>query len=156
MLIRQIVKVASTSSAIALLCAAALLAVPAPVQATDVAWHSTSTLKEEGPPWRREGTAVFKTGEKVSLVANGTSDALEKGVRPYQGKYVYRFDDGSTITTQVAGRTDIFTGAGSGTGEFVNGTGRFEGITGKVSCVSQASGEVSEADCVGSYSLPNK
>ena len=35
-------------------------------------------------------------------------------------------------------------------------TGRFQGITGKVTFVGQLSSSVSEKDWVGSYSLPNK
>ena len=140
----------------------ALVAAPTPLQATDVAWHAASTLKDEsqtdeGPRWKREGTAIFKTGERASLVSNGTSDALsEIGVRTYKAQYLLRFDDGSTITIQGAGRTDLTTGRGAGSGEFVNGTGRFEGISGKVTFFGRASGEVSEGDWVGSYTLPAK
>jgi hypothetical protein len=154
MFIRQIFKVASASTVIGFFCLAAMVAMPASVKATDIAWHLTSTLTDEGPPWKREGTAVFKTGENASLVANGTSDAPDKGVRSWKGQYVLRFEDGSTITTRVSGKTDIWTGASSGSGEFVNGAGRFEGITGTVAFVSHGSGE--GADWVGSYSLPNK
>jgi hypothetical protein len=41
-------------------------------------------------------------------------------------------------------------GAQSGSGEFASGTGRFQGITGKVTFVGQLSGSVSEKDWVGS------
>jgi len=162
MRIHQVIKAVSGASVIGLFFASALVALPTPVQATDVAWHLTSKLTDEshtdeGTRWRREGTAVFKSGEKASVVSNGTSDALsEIGARAYKAQYLLRFDDGSTITIQGAGRTDMTTGAGSGSGQFVSGTGRFEGITGKVTFVSHASGEGGGADWVGSYALPAK
>jgi hypothetical protein len=93
---------------------------PVPLfQATDVAWHLTSRLTDdshtdEGTRWTREGVAVVETGEKASVVSNGASDALsEIGVWAYKAQYLLRFDDGSTITIQGAGRTDITTREGS-------------------------------------------
>jgi len=158
MFIRQIVKVASASSVIGLLCSAVLVVVPASVHATDIAWHETSQIKYDSPPdYRREGTAVFKTGEKASLVIVGKVDVTDdKGMRPFKGQYTLRLDDGSTITLQIAGTQSNATGAQSGSGEFASGTGRFQGITGKVTFVGQLSGSASEKDWVGSYSLPNK
>ena len=159
MFIREIVKGASASSVIALLCSAVLVVMPASVHATDIAWHETSQLKYDSPPdYRREGNAIFKTGEKASLVINGKVGVTDdKGMRPFRGQYSLRLDDGSTITLQIAGTQSNTTGAQSGSGEFASGTGRFQGLTGKVTFVGQLSGgSVSEKDWVGSYSLPNK
>jgi hypothetical protein len=136
--------------------ALAALGATAPLHAADIAWHETSVLKYNSyPDYRREGTAVFKTGEKANLVINGKAEVSpEQDVGPFKGQWLLRFDDGSTITIQVAGTRGITTGAVSGSGEFVSGTGRYEGITGKVTFVSQVSGSVSEGDWGGSYSLP--
>ena len=158
MFICQIVEGASASSVIGLLCSAVLVVMPASVHAADIAWHETSQLKYDSPPdYRREGTAIFKTGEKASLVIVGKVDVTDdKGMRPFRGQYSLRLDDGSTITLQIAGTQSNTTGAQSGSGEFASGTGRFQGITGKVTFVGQLSSSVSEKDWVGSYSLPNK
>ena len=159
MFIRQIAKGVSASSVIGLLCSAVLVVVPATVHATDIAWHETSQITRESPPdYRREGTAVFKTGEKASLVIIGKIDVTDdRGMRPFKGQYALRLEDGSTITLQIAGTQSNTTGAQSGSGEFESGAGRFQGITGKVTFVGQLSGgSVSEKDWVGSYSLPNK
>jgi len=136
--------------------ALAALGATAPLHATDIAWHETSVLKYSSyPDYRREGTAAFKTGEKANLVINGKAEVSpEQDVGPFKGQWLLRFDDGSTITIQVAGTRGISTGAVSGSGEFVSGTGRYEGITGIVRFVSQVSGSVSEGDWGGSYSLP--
>jgi hypothetical protein len=158
MFIREIVKGASASRVIGVLCSAVLVVMPASVHAADIAWHETSQLKYDSPPdYRREGTAIFKTGEKASLVIVGKIDVTDdKGMRPFGAQYSLRLDDGSTITLQIAGTQSDTTGAQSGSGEFASGTGRFQGITGKVTFVGHLSSSVSEKDWVGSYSLPNK
>ena len=142
MFIRQIVKGASASSVIGLFCLAVLVGMTASAHATDIAWHETSQLKYDSPPdYRREGTAVFKTGEKANLVINGKVDVTnDKGMRPFKGQYSLRLDDGSTIALQIAGTQSNMTGAQSGSGEFASGTGRFQGITGKVTFVGQLYG----------------
>jgi hypothetical protein len=149
-------KVVSASSVLGLVIGLASAAVPVPAQATDIAWHSTTKLTyENGRNVRREGTAVFATGETASFVGDGTyyvSDA--KGMVPVKMQYMLRFDDGSTITLCVAGLRHPSEGTNSGSGEFLNGTGRFDGIVGKVSHAGQIGGSGSEGDWVGSYSLP--
>lgn len=154
--IRQIVK-ESIVSMVGLLFAAALLTVTAPVNATEVAWHMALKLTYDSPPnYEREGTAVSKAGERASVAVKGTFDVTdEKGARPFKGQWSLRFDDGSMITIQLAGSTDK-AGAISAFGEFVSGTGRFKGITGKVTYAGRRSGSDTETDLVGSYSLQNK
>lgn len=149
-------KLVQMSSMIGLFVAAACLTMSAPALATDIAWHETSVLKYSVyPDYKREGTAVFRTGEKANLVINGKAGGSpEQDVGRFTGEWLLRFDDGSTITIQVAGTRGITTGTGSGSGEFVSGTGRYEGITGKVTFVSQISSSVSEGDWTGSYTLP--
>ena len=129
----------------------------APVHATEIAWHSTSELTYFCPPnWRREGTVVLETGEDASFVAYGTIYARDdKGIMPYKAEYVFRFDDGSTITAHVAGGADTPAAANGGTGEIVFGTGRFDGIAGKISATGGPSDSAGSAEWVCSYSLPN-
>ena len=152
----ETVKLLPISTVIGLFVAAASLAMSVPLHATDIAWHETSVLKYSVyPDYKREGTAVFKTGEKANLVIDGKAGVSpEQDVRRFTGEWLLRFDDGSTITIQVAGTRVITTGTGSGSGEFVSGTGRYEGITGKVTFVSQISSSISEGDWTGSYTLP--
>jgi hypothetical protein len=149
-------KLVPMSSVIGLFVAAACLAVSVPLHATDIVWHETSVLKYSSyPDYRREGTAVFKTGEKANVVVNGKAEGSPKeDVGAFKGDWLLRFDDGSSITIHVAGTRGNTTWAGSCSGEFASGTGRYEGITGKVTFVSQVSGSVNEIDWVGSYSLP--
>ena len=74
MLNRLGLKVVSASSVLGLVIGLAAAAVHVPAQATDIAWHSTTKLTyENGPNFRREGTAVFKTGETASFVGDGTT-----------------------------------------------------------------------------------
>ena len=79
-----------------------------------------------------------------------------KGMAPFKIQYMLRFDDGSTITIRSVGSRHQFDGTTSGTGDFINGTGRFDGITGRVTHTGQISGSTAELDWVGSYSLPGK
>ena len=155
--IRQIVKVESMVGIVGLLFAAALLTVTAPVNATEVAWHMVLKLTYDSPPnYERGGTAVSKAGERAGVAVKGTYAATdETGARPFKGQWLLRFDDGSMITIQLAGSTDK-ADAVSASGEFVSGSGRFKGITGKVTYAGKRSGSDTETDLVGSYSLPNK
>jgi hypothetical protein len=156
MLNRLGLKVASASSVLGLVLALASAGAPVPVQATDIAWHSTTKLTyENGPNFRREGTAVLKTGETAAFIGDGTAYPIdEKGLAPFKVQYMLRFDDGSTITLRYVGSRHPFEGSTSGSGDFVNGTGRFDGIAGKVSHTGQVGGSTAELDWVGSYSLP--
>jgi hypothetical protein len=158
MLIHRVVKAVWASGAVGLVLAAALGAVPAPLHATEIAWHSTSELTYYCPPnWRREGTVMLETGEDASFVAYGTIYARDdKGIMPYKAEYVFRFDDGSTITAHVAGSADTPADANGGVGEIVFGTGRYDGIAGKISATGRPSDSSGAAEWVCTYSLPNQ
>ena len=133
----------------------ALAMIASPVLATDIAWHSTTKLTyENGRNFVREGTAVFKSGETARLVGDGTYYVVdEKGLVPHKMQYMLWFDDGSTITIRYTGTRHPLDGTTGGSGEFINGTGRFDGIAGQVSAVGQVGGSATELDWVGSYSL---
>jgi hypothetical protein len=156
MLNRPGLKVVSASSVLGLVLALTSAGVPVPAQAADIAWHSTTKLTyQNGPNFRREGTAVLKTGETAAFVGDGTAYPIdEKGLAPSKVQYVLRFDDGSTFTIRFNGSRHQFDGTTRGSGEFVNGTGRFDGIVGKVSHTGQIGGSEAEGDWVGWYSLP--
>src|SRR5512137_1520611 len=88
-------KAPSASGALALALALAFAGVPEPVLATDIAWHSTSTVTyQNGRNYRRDGTAVFKTGETAAFIGDGTAYPIdEKGMAPFKIQYMLRFDD---------------------------------------------------------------
>jgi hypothetical protein len=148
--------VVSTSIALGLMLAFGPPVTPA--WATDISWHSTAKLVyQNGTNYRREGTAVLSTGETAGFVGEGTAYLTnEKGVTPLKTQYMLRFDDGSTLTFRMVGGRSQFDGTTFGSGEFLNGTGRFDGVTGKVTYTGQVGGAVSEGDWTGSYSLPSK
>ncbi len=162
MIIHKIVRTVSGTCALGLAFAAWVVAMPVSVHAADIAWHAASKLTEDNSPnWKREGTAVFTNGEKATLVSSGTTAigvVDETGARPFKGQSVFRFDDGATITMQQTGTRNVVTGATTGSGEFIAGTGRYEGIAGKVTAISSKAmpGTVLEGDWVGSYTLPIK
>jgi hypothetical protein len=153
---RQGLKVLGTSIALG-----SMLAVAPPVSpawATDISWHSTTRLTyQNGSNYRREGTAVVNTGETASFIGDGTNYLTnEKGVTPMKTQYMLRFEDGSTMTFRIVGGRNQFDGATFGSGEFLNGTGRFDGIAGKVTHTGQLGGAAAEGDWTGTYSLPSK
>jgi hypothetical protein len=151
-------KVTWASSVLGLTLALASVGVPVLAEATDIAWHSTTKLTyQNGSNFRREGTATFKTGERASFVGDGTSYMIDdKGMAPFKVQYMLRFNDGSTFTIRFNGSRHQFEGTTRGSGEFVNGTGRFDGIVGTVSHTGQIGGSEAEGDWVGSYSLPKQ
>jgi hypothetical protein len=154
----QITKAMSAYTVIGLVLATATAAMPFPARATDIAWHAESmTTYNVWPNTERKGTVALETGEKASFVSKSTAELSDdKGMTPWKAEYVLRFDDGSAITFRSAGTFDRITEVSTGAGEFVSGTGRFEGITGKLTQVSRFSSSMVGTDFVGSYSLPNR
>lgn len=156
MLFRHVIsKVVSTSSLIVLALSMALVAFPATSRATDIAWHSTGAPATwHNANYERKGTVDFNTGEQGSLLTYGTNHPRDKGLRPWVSQTVFRFDDLSSISVGMSGNYDPASQVTRGSGEIMSGTGRFEGITGKVTLVGHFSGDSVEADWIGSYSLP--
>ena len=156
MLIQRIIAGAvSTSSLVALVLAAALAGFPAPSTAADIAWHAKGgPATWHNANYERRGDVDFKTGEQGSFLTYGTNHPMDNGLRPWISQTVFRFDDLSSITVRMAGNYDPASQVTKGSGEIMSGTGRFEGITGKVTLVGHFSGDTVEADWAGSYSLP--
>jgi hypothetical protein len=159
MFIDRIITALASSLSIALILGGALAAIAAPARATDIGWRQSTVLERESAgAYTRRGTATFKTGEVATVVVNGTNGPPErKGGLPFKAQAVYEFKDGSAITIRFAGSRDPTSGAQDGAGTFLNGTGRFRGITGKFSFTGRPGlGAVGETEWVGSYSAPKK
>ena len=86
----------------------------------------------------------------------GSNHAVDNGLMPFATVYMFRFDDLSSITVRMVGNFEQASQLSKGSGEILAGTGRFEGITGKVTLVGHFTGSMVEIDWVGSYSLPAK
>jgi hypothetical protein len=137
--------------------AAALIAIPMPLDATDIAWRQTAAMESEiGNDYTRKGTAELTTGDQATVAVKGTNGPWNSdGSRVWNAQIVYSFVDGSGFTVAVAGTVDQGTMALRGTGEFVAGAGRFQGIKGNLTMTGRG-GDVAWQNWVGSYSLPSK
>lgn len=117
------------------------IAVPALAQTT-LAWRQTSVLAErkmEGavPVSLRRGVAMFADGEPATITAR-----LVPSGRPVDGRMTvvqemrYRFEDGSMFAVRGAAVARVnpdgspIPGEVQASGEFVEGSGRFAGISG--------------------------
>ncbi len=125
--------------------------------AADIAWHATSvSVVRQGANSETKTSAVFKSGDRAEVTGYGTNLAESNGVRPIAGFAVIRFADLSSIVVKNDFIYDAGSHSSKGSGEFVAGSGRFRGITGKVECVTKySSHDAWETDCVGSYALPS-
>jgi hypothetical protein len=95
----------------------------------------------------------FKAAETGSFVSYGTNHPMDESLTPFVSQYVFRFDDLSSISVTTARNFDPASQVAKASGEILSGTGRFEGITGKVNLVSRFSGLNPQMDWTGSYSL---
>jgi len=131
-----------------------LLALPLAAQAADISWHrSTRVVDSQGPKTWQEGHVTFANGERAIITVNGIDGPMNsENWITFKGQEVMRFDDRSLIIMQYEGRANEGTRATTFQGEFLSGTGRFEGIAGTFKCA----GKLREVDCSGSYSLRAK
>ena len=90
--------------------------------------------------FERRGVAIFEN-EVAAVTARGTFD-LTKGQGQFQGYTQLTYEDGSTTLVKISG-TKVFA-PGSKLrlykevkGEYIKGTGRFEGIKGKISATGK-------------------
>jgi hypothetical protein len=86
--------------------------------------------------WERRGIVFFEN-EVAATVGVGTFEKI-KSVTTFQGIVILTFEDGSTITQNVQGShspspSEKFDTYKDCNGKFIKGTGRFEGIKGKLS-----------------------
>ncbi len=134
------------------LTAAALLAVPALAQGADISWkYTVASGTMGGGKFTRLGTAVLSTGETAEVKYEGTDGASdEKGRVTVLIDSVMRFKDGSSITMRQVGYRDPGMGGGAaGSGEFLSGTGKYQGITGQYTY----KGVLGKTEAVGTYTL---
>ena len=86
--------------------------------------------------YQRRGVAVFEGGECAAYLTCGTGD-FTKGQGPFQGYTQLTYKDGSKTFSKYQGTSTIAPGEKlpslTGKGEFIKGTGRFEGIKGDFS-----------------------
>ncbi len=116
----------------------------------------------------RGGLVFYENGEVATYSARGSFDSI-KGRSSYEGYGLTTFEDGSTIVSKIQGTLTPIEGtkqrSGKGTGEYIKGTGRFEGIKGSLSYTgkqvtpySKKEGTFSDAyyDVTATYTVPSK
>ena len=117
--------------------------------------------------YERRGVAIYENGDTAVYHTRGTTDSI-KGQGSFHGYSNYLFEDGSTIMTEYTGTMMLAPGEKlrslKGTGKYIKGTGRFEGIKGKISFTGKfvapytkdkTKGE-NVVDVTGKYTLPSK
>jgi hypothetical protein len=84
--------------------------------------------------YERRGVAIFKDGETAAYHTRGTFDFVDAN-GPFQGYSTLTFEDGSTSTMKYSGTMTKESGklpSYKGKGEYINGTGKYEGIKGNL------------------------
>ena len=116
----------------------------------------------------KRGLAIYENGEIAAYHTRATFDVTRGKGGPFWGYTDYKFEDGSTIVTKYQGTSWVPSGKKlsslKGTGEYVNGTGRFTGIKGKLSFngkyITPYTKDETKGDTIvevtGSYTLPKK
>ena len=114
--------------------------------------------------WVRRGLTIFEDGEVAAYSALGDFD-ITKGKGSISGYDTTFFDDGSSWSTKFTGQFSV---GPKGLwvipheGEFVAGTGRFEGITGKLVYTSRQINkhkdfaDYAETEGSATYTVPPK
>jgi len=113
----------------------------------------------------RKGLAFFESGEVATFTNWATQDAT-KGKGPHQGYAMFTFEDGSTFVGKFEGTNEPIPKELTmikGTGVFIKGTGRFEGIKGSYTYSGKTFTPYSKEtkgdlyfDFIGTYTLPTK
>jgi hypothetical protein len=118
--------------------ALALVAPGGSVRAAELAWTVTHYLVAVGPAptdSTRRGIAMFSNGDLATVTMTATNLSREGNATTFRTRSVYTFEDGSTFLHEGQGRMQSQSATrNTQTGEavFTGGTGRFEGITGKI------------------------
>lgn len=134
------------------LAAAVLIAAPGLAQGADISWkYTVGSGTMGGGKFTRLGTAVLSTGETAEVKNEGVDGPSDEKGRPtVTVDSVMRFKDGSSITMRYAGYRDPkLRDEAAGSGEFVSGTGRYQGITGHFTY----KGVAGSTETVGTYTL---
>jgi hypothetical protein len=116
--------------------------------------------------YERRGVSVSEDGEVAAYHARGTFDFI-KYQGPFQGYCQLTYKDGSTTISKYQGTMTLTPGEKlptyTGKGEYIKGTGRFQGIKGNVSFSGkyitpyrkETKGDV-VMDVTRTYTLPSK
>jgi hypothetical protein len=128
---------AAVMSALAPLALAGALcgAVPPTAYADTIAWkHTHFMVGYQGTMYLRRGAAFFADGQVATLEIRGANGPRDGSRQPFDVYLTFRFDDGSQLNARMQGgiEVDAYGGFGDqqGRGEFVGGTGRWQGATG--------------------------
>lgn len=120
---------------------------PTTAHAEDVEWQVTSYfIKVEFIPvpdveghavgiFERKGIAIYKNGENAAYHTRGTWDFI-KNNGLFQGYTTTTFQDGSMVMDKYKGNMTMepeMLPTYTGKGEYIKGTGRYEGIKGNLS-----------------------
>ena len=114
----------------------------------------------------RRGVAIYENGETAAYHSVLTFDTIKGQGGSYNGYADLSFADGSTTISKFQGTAPVVKGKKiiKGTGEYVEGTGRFEGIKGTISFsgkhVTPYTKDKTKGDIVlevtSTYTLPKK
>ena len=114
----------------------------------------------------RRGVAIHKNWETAAYHSHLTFDSLKGQKASFSGYANLIFADGSTTISKFTGTAPELKGKKiiKGTGEYIKGTGRFEGIKGKLSFsgkyITPYTKDTTKGDMVlevtSTYSLPKK
>jgi hypothetical protein len=129
------------------------------VPVPDVKGHVVGVLE-------RRGVAIYENGETAAYHSRLTFDSIKGGEASYSGYCDISFADGSISMTKFQGTSQVVEGKKiiKGSGKYIKGTGRFEGIKGKVSFtgkyVTPYTKDKTKGDAVlevtSTYTLPKK
>ena len=129
------------------------------VPVPDVKGHVVGVLE-------RRGVAIYENGETAAYHSRLAFDSIRGQGGTYSGYCDISFADGSISMTKFKGTAPMVEGKKiiKGTGEYIKGTGRFEGIKGKVSFtgryVTPYTKDKTKGDVVlevtSTYTLPKK
>lgn len=116
----------------------------------------------------RKGLVFFENGEVATYTYWGTLDLI-KGKGPFKGYSIFAFSDGALIVKKMQGVLEPgpqgLPLSVNGTGQFISGTGRFQGIKGDFKITGKVLTPFSKEkesrsdiyfDVSGSYALPVK
>lgn len=143
---------AMASGLVGWLAAVVLIAAPGLAQGADISWkYTVGSGTMGGGKFTRLGTAVLSTGETAEVKNEGIDGPSDEKGRPtVTVDSVMRFKDGSSIAMRYAGYRDPkLRDEAAGSGEFVSGTGRYQGITGQFTY----KGFAGSTEAVGTYTL---
>lgn len=114
----------------------------------------------------RRGVAIYENGETAAYHSRLTFDSIKGGETSYSGYCDITFADGAITMTKFQGTVPVVGGKKiiKGTGDYIKGTGQFEGIKGKVSFaghyVTPYTKDETKGDAVlevtSTYTLPKK